>query len=76
MAIDGIEQLRRKRGGQQVTFDDVCDHLVDFRRRSPEHATAVESFAAFLANVEDVDHRHVDGRQTTLAPDEARDVPA
>jgi hypothetical protein len=73
---DGIELLRDKRGEQRVTFSDVCDHLVDFRRRSPEHAPAVEAFATFLANVEDVDHRHEDGGDATLAPDRARDVPA
>jgi hypothetical protein len=73
---DAIDLLRDKRGYQRVTFSDVCDHLVDFRRRSPEHGAALEAFAAFLANVEDVEHRHEDGRDATLAPGRARDVPA
>jgi uncharacterized protein DUF6104 len=73
---DGIDLLRDKRGDQRVTFSDVCDHLVDFRRRSPEHGPAIEAFATFLANVEDVDHRHEDGRDASLGADRARDVPA
>jgi uncharacterized protein DUF6104 len=73
---DGVELLREKRGEQRVTFADVCDHLVDFRRRSPEHAEAVDALATFLANVEDVDHRHHGNRRSTLAPRAARDVSA
>lgn len=73
---DGIGLLRDKRGEQEVTFADVCDHLVDFGRRSPEHARAIEAFAVFLANVEDVDHDHRDGDDATLDPRAARDVPA
>jgi hypothetical protein len=73
---DGIETLRDKRGDERVTFADVCDHLVDFARRSPEHAPAVDAFAAFLANVEDVDHAHRDGRPGTLDRASARDVRA
>jgi uncharacterized protein DUF6104 len=76
VTADGIDLLREKRGDQPVTFSDVCDHLVDFRRRSPEHGVAIEAFATFLANVEDVSHGHEDGRGGTLASDEARDVPA
>jgi hypothetical protein len=76
MRGDGIDRLRDKRGDQQVTFADVCDHLVDFRRRSPEHAGAVDAFAAFLANVEDVDHDHGGHRDETLAPAASRDVPS
>jgi hypothetical protein len=68
VAADGIDLLRDKRGDQQVTFSDVCDHLVDFRRASPEHAPAIEALATFLANVEDVDHEHEDGGHATLAP--------
>jgi hypothetical protein len=76
MTADGVEYLRDKRGEQDVTFADVCDHLADFRRRSPEHSGAIDAFARFLANVEDVRHRHVDGRDSSLAPDRPRDVPA
>jgi hypothetical protein len=76
VARDGVEMLRDERGEQGVTFQELCDHLVDFRRRSPEHAAAVDALAVFLANVEDVDHRHRHGRAGTLAAREARDVPA
>jgi hypothetical protein len=73
---DGIRLLRDKRGDQYVTFADVCGHLEDFRRRSPEHAAAVEAFAAFLADVEDVDHEHRDEGGTTLHLSAARDLSA
>ena len=73
---DGVELLRDKRGKQQVTFEDVRDHLVDFRRRSPEHARAVDAFATFLANVEESDHQHRGGERSTLDRSAARDVRA
>jgi len=55
---DGIDTLRAKRGEEEVTFDDVADHLVDFAERHPEAATTVDALARFLAGVEDVDHDH------------------
>ena len=54
----GVETLREKRGKEEVTFNDVCDHLVDYEERHPENAEAVEDFARFIANVEDIDHEH------------------
>jgi hypothetical protein len=71
---DGVRLLREKRGDQRVTFADVCDHLVDFRRRSPEHAEAVAALARFLARVEDVDHEHRAAQDSTLGPAAAREV--
>ena len=71
---DGIQMLRDKRGDERVTFSDVCDHLVDFVRRSPEHAAATDELASFLARVEDVDHAHREGRAGTLRPAPAREV--
>jgi hypothetical protein len=76
IVTDGIDLLRAKRGAQRVALSEVCDHLVDLRRRSPEYGDAIDAFATFLANVEDVDHGHEAGRDATLAPDQARDVPA
>lgn len=76
MGDDGIELLRDKRGDQGVTFADVCDHLEDFRRASPEHAEAIGMLATFLANVEDVRHEHRDGDGATLDPRAAGDIPA
>ena len=55
---EGIETLRKKRGNQKVTFDNICDHLTDYSDRHPENATAMEDFARFVANVEDIEHDH------------------
>ena len=65
MSIGGVDRLRAKRGHEQVTFDDVADHLEDFVRRRPEARATIEAFAAFLAGVEDVDHEH-EGHGPTL----------
>jgi hypothetical protein len=54
----GIDRLRRERGSQRVSFDDVADHLVDFAERHPESAGTVDALAGFLAGVEDVPHDH------------------
>jgi hypothetical protein len=75
MTDGGVDRLRGKRGDQRVTFADLCDHLVDFRRRSPEHGDAIDAFARFLASVEDVHHAHRDGDDAALDPSVARDVP-
>jgi hypothetical protein len=56
--VDGVGQLRDKRGDQEVTFADVADHVEDFVRRHPDVGPALDRFAAFLAGVEDVDHEH------------------
>jgi hypothetical protein len=64
VARDPIEALRDVRGRQDVTFGDVCDHLLDFRRGSPEHAAAIDALATFLMGVEKVDHAHRDGGPT------------
>jgi hypothetical protein len=71
---DAIASLRDKRGAQRVTFADVCDHLLDFRRRAPEHTAAIDAFATFLTNVEEVDHAHREEGGPTLAVGDARDV--
>ena len=63
--MDGIERLRESRGEEQVSFNDVADHVEDFARRDPGSREALDRFAAFLARVEDVDHEH-DGVGPTL----------
>ena len=55
---DGIDALRRERGAQTVTFDDVADHLVDYIERRPESRGTLDRFAGFLAGVETVEHDH------------------
>ncbi len=73
---DGIERLRAQRGKERVTFGEVCDHLRDFLRRSPERADLVDELAGFLAGVENVEHRHGEDRPATLDPETARNLPA
>jgi Family of unknown function (DUF6104) len=48
-ALSGIQQLRDRRGSEQVTFNDVADHLVDFAERHPHLRPDVDSLASFLA---------------------------
>lgn len=58
-----IRELRRRRGSERVTFDDVADHLVDFAAAHPQHRDAVDRVAGFLARVGEMghDHDHVGG---------------
>lgn len=58
MDTAAVQRLRDKRGHEQVTFDDVADHLEDFVRRRPHARSTIDELAAFLARVEDVDHEH------------------
>jgi Family of unknown function (DUF6104) len=54
----GVDRLRAERGSEQVTFNDVADHLEDFVRREPDDGRTIERLAVFLAMVERVDHDH------------------
>jgi hypothetical protein len=54
----GIERLRSQRGGEEVTFNDVADHLVDYVERHSENRSVIEDLAGFLARVEMIDHDH------------------
>ena len=56
--MDGVDRLRETRGSEEVTFGDVADHLVDFVDRDPAARDVVDRLAAFLAEVERVDHNH------------------
>lgn len=56
--MEGVQRLRDKRGEDEVTFNDVADHVDDFVRRDPDARTILDRFAGFLAGVEDVDHEH------------------
>ncbi|HVL89420.1 MAG TPA: DUF6104 family protein [Actinomycetota bacterium] len=53
-----IELLRERRGDQQVTFADVCDHMNDYMDRNPEDERTIQRLALFLAKAEDADHDH------------------
>lgn len=63
--MEGLQRLRDERGEEEVTFNDVADHVEDFVRREPDARTILDRFAGFLARVEDVDHQH-DGEGPTL----------
>ena len=56
--MDGIRRLREARGDEQVTFDDVADHMVDFADRDPSARDPIDRLARFLAEIEKVDHDH------------------
>lgn len=66
MAMPGLQRLRDERGEDEVTFNDVADHVEDFVRRDPAAREPLDRFASFLASVEDVDHEH-EGEGPTLA---------
>lgn len=55
---DRIDLLHQKRGSEQVTFDDIADHMTDYLQSHPEDETVMHRFALFLARVEDDDHAH------------------
>jgi uncharacterized protein DUF6104 len=58
VSTDGVQQLRDKRGDEEVTFGDVADHFEDFAKRHPDARAVLDQLASFLARVEDVDHEH------------------
>lgn len=58
MRTKGIEILIEKRGDEQVTFQDVADHLADYVDKFPRETDTVDNVAKWLAGVEDIDHEH------------------
>ena len=58
MRTKGIEVLLEKRGQEQVTFQDVADHLADYIDKFPDRTDVVDDVAKWLAGVDDVDHEH------------------
>jgi len=54
----GVNELRQARGAEQVTFNDIADHLEDFMRREPDAGRTIDRLARFLAAVERVEHDH------------------
>ena len=62
-----IRELRRRRGSEKVTFDQVADHLVDFAAANPRHRDVIDRVAGFLARVDQIEHSHdVDGGSTAV----------
>lgn len=58
VARESIALLREIRGQEQVTFDDICDHLEEFVSLRPAYETAVAAVASYLRHVEFEPHRH------------------
>lgn len=56
--MTGVGRLRGQRGEQKASFSEIADHIVDFARRNPMHAIALDAFAGFLASVERTPHDH------------------
>lgn len=67
MPLDEISRLRARRGAQQVTFAQVADHLRDYLETCPDDGGAVERMAAFLTDVESMDHHHENDPERGLA---------
>ncbi len=51
----GIEELAQRRGEESVTLDWLANRLRDFVDAHPEHETAVERLATWLARDDDDD---------------------
>ena len=58
IAPDGVDLLRKKRGAENVTFNDIADHLDDYVRQHPASFRAIDGLAQFMAEVEDAEHDH------------------
>jgi hypothetical protein len=56
--MPGVRALVARRGEEEVRFREVADHLVDFAARNQRMAEVLDSFGAYLAEVEQVDHDH------------------
>lgn len=73
--MDGIARLRDTRGEEQVTFNDVADHFVDFADRDPDARDVLDRLARFLAEVERVDHDHENDPERGVAGTPEPEVP-
>jgi Family of unknown function (DUF6104) len=49
----GIEELAERRGGEDVTLGWLAEKLTDFVDEHPEHETAIERLATWLARAEE-----------------------
>jgi len=65
----GIDLLRKLRGAERVTFNDVADHLNDYVKQHPAALRALDGFARFIAEVEKVEHDHDAVAEGSVAAD-------
>lgn len=49
----GIEELARRRGDEELTYNELADELRTFVDFNPEFETAVERLAVYLARIDD-----------------------
>jgi hypothetical protein len=49
----GIEELQKRRGGEEVTLDWVAERLQEFTDVHPEFEVSIERFATWLARLDD-----------------------
>ena len=54
----GVDLLRKLRGEERVSFNDVADHISDYAKLHPSSLRAVDAFARYLAELDDVEHDH------------------
>ena len=51
----GIEELEKRRGGEEVTLAWIADQLRTYVDVHPDDENAIERFATWLARVDDPD---------------------
>jgi hypothetical protein len=51
----GIEELERRRGGEEVSINWLAERLREFVDLNPEFETPVERLATWLARLDDED---------------------
>jgi len=54
----GVDLLRKLRGDERVSFNDVADHMTDYAKLHPGALRAIDAFARYVAEIERVDHDH------------------
>jgi len=54
----GVDLLRKLRGDERVSFNDVADHISDYAKLHPGSLRAIDAFARYLAEVDEVEHDH------------------
>jgi DNA-binding PadR family transcriptional regulator len=51
----GSEELARRRGEEEVTFDWLTERFAEFVNLHPEYENAVDRMATWLARLDDLD---------------------
>ena len=51
----GAEELARRRGEEEVTFDWLAERFTEFVNLNPEFENAIDRLATWLARLDDLD---------------------